>query len=223
MGIDVIPFEERFVAPAAELLAADHAPAGKARLELCDVDVASRLVSAWHDTGPAIAVVDDGTLLGFVAATPADRHDDQHSSIRLHQHASAPRGKREIYRRLYRALAGQLIDLGGFEHAIALSASHHDVVTSLFELGFGIDQIKGLRATSSPIQTVQATQDAQDARDVQVRQANANDLKDLLSLTVELQKFHAGPPALRPALFNLRSRRARTVSTCPQQRSAWLP
>ena len=194
MSLDVVPFEGRLVERAAALLAAAHESA--AGLDLGDVDVARRLVEGWQDTGPAVAAVEDGTLLGFMAATLADRHECQRARIRMHQHAAAHGADREIYRRLYGVLAGRLAELGAFEHTVVVSASHDDVVTCLFELGFGADQIKGLRPVSAPIRTV---------RDVRLREADAGDMEDLLRLTVELQRFHAEPPALRPAFVDLRS------------------
>ena len=197
--MDVVPFEGRFAEPAAVLLAGDYAPAGEggSTLDLSDVDVARRLVDAWQGTGPAVAAVDDdGMLIGFMAATLADCPGQQHSRIRIQQHASAQHGKREIYRGLYAALAERLTVLGGFEHTLAVSAAHSDVITCLFELGFGVDQIKGLRPTSSPIGAV---------LNVRLREAVAGDMEDLLKLAVELQQFHAGSPILRPALADLRS------------------
>jgi len=197
--MDVVPFEGRFAEPAAALLAVDYAPAGEggSTLDLSDVDVARRLVDAWQGTGPAVAAVDDdGMLIGFMAATLADCPGQQHSRIRIQQHASAQHGKREIYRGLYAALADRLTVLGGFEHTLAVSAAHSDVITCLFELGFGVDQVKGLRPTSSPIGAV---------RNVQLREAVAGDVEDLLKLAVELQQFHAGSQILRPALADLRS------------------
>lgn len=198
MGLDIVPFEGLFAEPAALLLAGAHPPAGEdgSALHLSDVDVSRRLVTAWQGTGPAVAAVDDGTLLGFMAATLEDGFGHQHSRIRMHQHASVRRGEREVYRRLYAALADRLTALGGFEHTVAVSAAHSGVITCLFELGFGVDQIKGLRPASSPIGTAQG---------VRLREAEAGDMEDLLRLTVELQQFHAGAPNLRPALADLRS------------------
>ncbi|WP_030769883.1 GNAT family N-acetyltransferase [Streptomyces sp. NRRL F-2664] len=198
MGLDVVPFEGLFVEPAALLLAGAHPPAGEARsaLDLSDVDASRRLVAAWQGTGPAVAAVDDGTLVGFMSATLEEGFGHQHSRIRMHQHASVQRGQREVYRRLYASLADRLTAMGGFEHTIAVSAAHSGVITSLFELGFGIDQVKGLRPASPLIAT---------AERVQLREAEAGDMEDLLRLTVELQQFHAGTPNLRPALADLRS------------------
>ncbi|MEV8367496.1 GNAT family N-acetyltransferase [Streptomyces niveus] len=197
--MDVVPFERHFIEPAAALLADDHPPPadGGPALDLAEIDVARRLLDQSYDTGPAVAAVDDGTLLGFMAVTTTHGPEQRHARIRLHQHASARRRKRAIYRRLYAALAGQLTALGAFEHTVVVSAAHDDTVTALFELGFGADQIKGARPTSAPIETRQGG--------VRPREADADDLEDLLDLTVELQRFHASSPILRPALVDLRA------------------
>ncbi|MFI0464807.1 hypothetical protein ACH347_12060 [Saccharopolyspora sp. 5N102] len=115
----------------------------------------------------------------------------QLARIRLQQHASVPEGRREIYRRL----SGQLIAVGAFEHSVVVAAAHRPVITCLFELGFGIDQVKGLRQVE-PIGAAGA---------VDVREAGAEDLAELLDLTVELRRFHAAPPILRPALRDARA------------------
>ncbi|MET9555332.1 GNAT family N-acetyltransferase [Streptomyces sp. NPDC006645] len=198
--MDIVPFARRFVEPAAALLAHGHHPppaGGGPALDLGDTDVARRLLEQSYDTGPAVAAVDDGTLIGFMAVTTTDGPEQRHARIRLHQHAAERHGRRAIYRRLYAALAGRLTALGAFEHTAVVSAAHHDTLTALFELGFGADQIKGARPTSAPIRT------GRDA--APPREADTGDLADLLDLTVELQRFHARSPVLRPALVDLRA------------------
>ncbi|MFD8085969.1 GNAT family N-acetyltransferase [Kitasatospora sp. NPDC059722] len=189
MGLDVVPFEERFAEPAATLLAGEHPDGG---LDLADPVVARRLVAAWQGAGPAVAAVEGGELVGFLAASVDGVPGPQQASIRLQQHAAVGGRKREAYRRLYAALAGRLAAVGRFEHTITVSAVHGEVTTALFELGFGIDQIKGLRPAV-----------ASTGQDVRLREAGPTDLRRLLELTVELQQFHATSPILRPALLDV--------------------
>ncbi|MEU8516939.1 GNAT family N-acetyltransferase [Kitasatospora sp. NPDC048722] len=189
MGLNVVPFEGRFVEPAAALLAEGHPDGG---LDLADPAAARRLVAAWQGTGPAVAAVDGGELVGFLAASVDGVPGPRQASVRLQQHAAVDGRKREAYRRLYAALAGRLAAVGRFEHTIAVSAVDGEVTTALFELGFGIDQIKGLRPA------VVSTE-----QDVRLREAGPADLRRLLELTVELQQFHATSPILRPALLDV--------------------
>ncbi|MEE1786180.1 GNAT family N-acetyltransferase [Streptomyces sp. SP17BM10] len=189
MGLDVVPFEGRLVEPAAVLLAGgrpDGAP------DLADPAVARRLVAAWQGTGPAVAAVEGGELVGFLAASVDGVPGPQRASVRLQQHAAVAGRKREVYRRLYSALAGELAAVGRFEHTIAVPAADGEVTTALFELGFGIDQIKGLRSAR-----------ASSGEATRLREAGPADLRRLLELTVELQQFHATSPILRPALLDV--------------------
>ncbi|MEV0088762.1 GNAT family N-acetyltransferase [Saccharopolyspora sp. NPDC050642] len=192
MDLEIVPFDGRFTGQAARLIAGDHASTGT---DLAEADVAERLVAQWQGDGPAVAAVARGELAGFMAASAPASPGGQLARIRLQQHASVPEGRREIYRRLYGALSGQLTAVGAFEHSVVVAAAHRPVISCLFELGFGIDQVKGLRQVE-PIGAAGA---------VEVREADAEDLAELLDLTVELQRFHAAPPILRPALLDLRA------------------
>ncbi|MEV0696521.1 GNAT family N-acetyltransferase [Saccharopolyspora sp. NPDC050389] len=192
MDLEIVPFDDRFAGQAAQLIAGDHASTGT---DLADADAARRLVAEWQGDGPAVAAVAQGELVGFMAASAPAFPGHQLARIRLQQHASVPEGKREIYRRLYGALSEQLTAVGAFEHSVMVAAAHQPVITCLFELGFGIDQVKGIRQ-AAPIGAAGTTE---------VREAGAEDLSELLDLTVELQRFHAAPPILRPALLDLRA------------------
>ncbi|MCB5907395.1 GNAT family N-acetyltransferase [Streptomyces pinistramenti] len=194
MDLEVVPFESRFTEPAAALLAGGHRQAqGAGALDLADVEVARRLVDAVLDAGPAVAAVRDGRLVGYLAAALTGPPGDQRARIRIHQHAAAPTGRRQTYRALYAALSGHLVAAGRFEHTVLVAAGHRDVTDCLTELGFGIDQIKGIRPPQPPPAT---------ARAARVRPARPEDLAEL---TLESQKFHAQPPMLRPALIDLRA------------------
>ncbi|HEY3501778.1 MAG TPA: GNAT family N-acetyltransferase [Actinocatenispora sp.] len=190
MGLAVVAFEVRFVRPAAALLAARHAddPHGP---DLRDPDVAHRVVRAWQGSGPALAAVRDGELVGFLAATLPAPPGNPVARVRLAQHAAADR---DTYRRLYAALAGRLTAAGRFEHSIVVPAG--DTVGHLVELGFGIDQIKGLRPVGPP-------EAAGAPAGVTVRPADPEETGVLLRLVLELQRFHAASPMLRPALIDL--------------------
>jgi GNAT superfamily N-acetyltransferase len=192
--LDLVPFDDRFVAPAAALLAGAHPPA----VDLADVAVAGRLVTGWRDAGPAVAAVRDGELVGFMAAALTGPPAYQAARVRLQQHAAAAADTRTIYRRLYAALSGRLVAAGAFEHSVVVSAEHRDTLSCLHELGFGVDQVRGLRPLTPPPAT------APDTR-VRLRPARADDVPRLLELTVELQRFHASPPMLRPALLDQRA------------------
>ncbi|MCF6474638.1 GNAT family N-acetyltransferase [Nonomuraea sp. MG754425] len=194
MSLEIVPFEDGFVEQAAALLAGAHATGG---WTLADADVARRLVTAWQGSGPAVAALRDGRVTAFMAATGPAHPGGQSARVRLSQHACAPPGRRGAYRSLYAALSGRLTGLGAFEHALVLPAHDQDAITCFFELGFGLDQVRGFQSVTRA--------GAPATAGVRVRAARPEDLPRLLDLTVELQGFHAGAPMLRPALVDLRA------------------
>lgn len=80
--------------------------------------------------------------------------------------------------------------IGGFTHTIAVSADDLEAVTAWFELGFGVDQVKGIQ----PVHAIKAPAGAQ------VREAGLADVDALVDLAIDLTRFHAESPMLRPAL-----------------------
>ncbi|MFJ2557569.1 MULTISPECIES: GNAT family N-acetyltransferase [unclassified Streptomyces] len=201
MRTEIVPFESGFVAQAANLLAETHTHVGTGTgaLDLADADVARRLVAQWQGTGPAVAAVRDGALTGFMAAGLPCTPGEQWARVRLPQHACArSQDRRATYRSLYAALSGQLVSIGAYEHALEVSADDHDTISCFVELSFGIDHIRGFRPVARP------EAPAGPPRGTRLRTARAGDLDRMFDLAVELQRFHAGPPALRPAPPDLR-------------------
>lgn len=109
-------------------------------------------------------------------------------------HATTPDNRREIYRRMYGRLAADLTKMGGFTHTIAVRSADGPTVESWFELGFGLDQVRAVRSLP---RSAMATNGSSV---VQVRQARPDDLDEMVELAVEVTRFHAGSPMLRPAL-----------------------
>jgi GNAT superfamily N-acetyltransferase len=144
------------------------------------------------------------------------------AKIRLQQHAAIGDDLRMTYRRMYQALSERLAAIGCFEHTVTVDADRPEVLNSFVELGFGFDQIKGLRPLTPvapvqrPTQTVRpSTQPIplsapmpvapipNQVGGVLLRVAVAADLPRIVDLTWELQQFHAETPMLRPAAVDL--------------------
>lgn len=134
------------VSEAAELLSdawQEPHPTG-CRAAISDPPTAEQRIEATL-TYPSVAAMEDGRLLGYLAATPPRPPGDA-VGIKAAMHATAPENRRDIYRRLYAQLADDLTKIGGFTHTIAVNHSDRATVESWFELGFGIDQVKGVQA-----------------------------------------------------------------------------
>jgi GNAT superfamily N-acetyltransferase len=189
VSLRVCPFEESYVWPAAELLASQY----PSIVEFSEISTARRLVDSWRRSCVSVAAVRDGELVGFLAATLPETLGEPLAKIRPEQHCAAPDGRRDIYRSLYGALSGQLVAVGAFEHMVTVVTVHADVLQHFFELGFGVDQIKGRRLLTRLSNVPQG---------VTVRPARVDDIAELVDLAAEVTLFHAEPPMLRPALGN---------------------
>ena len=142
-------------------------------------------------SGLTVAAVQDKRLVGYLAA-PAPRPPGETVMIKAAMHATTVTNRRGIYREMYRHLAAQLTEIGGFTHTIALDSNDPDTVNAWFELGFGVDQVRGVQpvpASHSP-----------GVCELKARAARLDDLPAMDELTVELTRFHAHSPMFRPAL-----------------------
>ncbi len=195
--------------PASDLLSAAHRNphASGCAAALSDLTVARQRLEPVL-TMPAVAALSQGRLIGYLAAQPP-RPPGQSSRIKPAFHATRPDRRREIYRQLYTGLAGQLTRIGGFSHTITVGADDSDAVATWFELGFGADQVKGVQRVR-PIETTNGPP---------VREAGVTDLDAMIELAIELTRFHAESPMLRPALSDHDQIRAGFVHGIADERS----
>lgn len=182
------------VSKAAELLSdtwREPHPTG-CRAAISDVTAAEQRIEAFL-TYPSVAAVQDGQLLGYLTAPPP-RPPGEAIGIKAAMHATTGKHRRGVYRRLYAQLADDLTKIGGFTHTIAVNYSDRATVDSWFELGFGIDQVKGVQALD------RSGAGASSLPDIHVREARASDLDQMTEQAIEVTRFHANSPNFRPAL-----------------------
>jgi GNAT superfamily N-acetyltransferase len=135
--------------------------------------------------------MESGTLLGFLIAVPPTIPAPSSLRIMDVHHAADPAQARHVYRTLYEAIAGRLVRLGVFSHRILVLTSPPTAFMAFFEMGFGVDQVKGVR----PI-----TPELRPSSRCVVEPATLEDVDDLVELWVELTTFHSRSPILLPAL-----------------------
>ncbi len=186
-----MPLEAQHVEAAADLLSRAHGEAAERSgwvSSVADRAVARDFVEASRLSGPAVVAMEGSSPVGFTivplpgAPGPGARWNDRH-------HASEPDRARDAYRHMYAAVASRLVAAGCFNHSVAVLSSS-GAVEVFFELGFGVDQIKGFRPVESG-----AGVSAGD-----VRPAVDDDLDALVELSTELLQFHSTSPILRPSL-----------------------
>ena len=84
------------------------------------------------------AALDESQLLGFIMSPTANN-----GTARIRQYEHAARGdRRDVYRRLYAAVCAEI---AAARHQVDVLADDIVAVQTWMELGFGIDQIKGIR------------------------------------------------------------------------------
>jgi GNAT superfamily N-acetyltransferase len=188
----VWPFSDVHV-PAAASLLSEVQRVGSAGLTsvVADLREASRALCDARERGLGVTAVEGSDVAGFLIAplppSPA------HGGVRITDvhHAATPERARFLYRTMYEALAGRLVRLGVFTHRILVLAEPTMPVTALFEMGFGVDQIKGVR----PVEAGLAPHIG-----CLVERASIDDVDDVVDLWIELDKFHSRSPILGPAM-----------------------
>src|SRR5579885_3428492 len=162
--MQIVPFTEEQIDPAAALLAACGAaererepalPAWLAGREGARAAIA-RALAAPHATG--LAALDAGRLAGFLIGAIEFPAPLSHRSLMdppragwITWHAAQPAQAAQSYRALYAALAARWLAAGSFAHHIGVRAGDRAALDAWFALGFGQIAAHGVR-TVSPLQ-----------------------------------------------------------------------
>jgi GNAT superfamily N-acetyltransferase len=91
----------------------------------------------------------------------------------------------DAYRHLYATLAGDWVSRGFRDHYVIVPVLD-DVVATFFGLGFGLEQIHGIRSLEDV--------EVRDLPDVEVRRATADDLPQLVPLLDAIAVYQEGSP-----------------------------
>ena len=150
-------------------------------------------------TGPAVVALDDGDVVGFIIAPLPRVPGTGASRTKVVHHAARPSVARDAYRQMYEQLAGALVAAGCFDHSVPVLTDQQTVLMALFELQFGIDQIKGTK-------TLPGNLDERPSDTI--RTAHPDDIDRLVELCIELTQFHSRSPMLAPTLFDVSRARA---------------
>jgi GNAT superfamily N-acetyltransferase len=235
-SLEVVAFDDAHVAGAAALVADEHRAVGVERPgfepALADRGVARAAIDAGRRAGPGVAALAGRELVGFVVSSldprgdapaaraagawpsPASLGGARRARVGLAHHGAAVAERRAAYRAMYTALAGRFVALGCFRHQVGVPVGSGDTVRAWFELGFGVDQVHGVRSTR-PLGVA--------VPDVDVRPARPGALGAVAGLAVDLQVFHARSPMLEPVFVSPAAARASLEWTLRDDRSAiWV-
>ena len=193
-------FDEGHLDAAATLLAESlgmHAQDTGLPYTFTDSASARTAIADALQTGPGVVALDDSVVVGFMIGPLPKVPGSGDSRIKIVHHATSAPVARDAYRRMYERVARDLVGAGCFEHVVLVSTGQPAALAALFELRFGVDQIKGVRP-------LVGTPDIEPGGET-IRRAELGDLDRLVELSIELAQFHARSPMLTPALLDVAS------------------
>lgn len=187
----IVPFAPDHILPAAALVAEAVARL-TATVPLVpatwsDPAMVARVIAGLADRGAGLAVVDDGELQAFQAATMLDGHGGRWSYTPDIGHAATGPDPARLRERLYAGLAETWIRGAVPEHVITVLADDTTAIAALRSLGFG-DHVIDLLRDLSPIETPDLP------AGTVVRQGVPTDAKAVLSLDLGLRRHLATSP-----------------------------
>jgi len=160
--MDIRPFCDDHIIPAAELLAARHrrhrqlCPLLPARFE-DPAEARKALLTEWRKPWTSGATAfEAGRMLGYLFADAQfDELMGRSAWMRIAGHALADDVDADLYHELYAAAAGEWLSLGCFNHYIQVMTVDRPVLDTWCALSFGQQQAHALRpileSDSSPI------------------------------------------------------------------------
>lgn len=146
---------------------------------------------------PGVVAIAGSSVVGFMIASLPDTPGPTTARLSAAHHAARPAYARPVYRRLYEATANRLVAAGCTYHSLPMPVGATEAVVAFFELGFGVDQIKGAVAVGDYVRSSSGSDG--------VRAASAADVDQVLALAIELTKFHSRTPMFQAAILDVPS------------------
>lgn len=149
-GLEIVPFADEHLEPAAELLAERHARHRAAEPLLpADVDFRAQLESEWQADGASgvIAFAGDAAA-GYLVARPLPYGHSSLTWMLAGIAGHAVEGDPELARDLYAAAAGAWVDAGHLRHAVFVPSFDEALVDAWFRLSFGGSAVLAMRETA---------------------------------------------------------------------------
>jgi ribosomal protein S18 acetylase RimI-like enzyme len=198
MKLEIVPFGEEHLEPAAELVAARQVRLRRADAALperwCDPAEARTLVeaAASADGAHGVAAWIGGSLGGFLVGAPRiDATWDRSAWVELAGHAVAP-DLPDLARDLYAAWSARIVrELGITRHLVNVPASDPAAIEAWHQLDFGQMHANALRSTD-------ASDLGPPAPGIRVRRAGASDAAILEATSEVIWREQVGPPSWSP-------------------------
>lgn len=208
MAVSIVPFEEKHLQGAADLLAARHARDRMREPSLPDAFESPEAVLPFVEkqygdgTSPGVIAMRDGEPTGFLlpnAVLPGPRTFQAHflpprtMYIPYQSHGLADGEDASLYRELYAALAGTWVHRGYYNHFI--NVPHEDAAAreAWDSIGFGRHVTFVTRDAAIPVEGAQPS-------DLEIHQAGEEDASVIAGLNELLWEHHALSPVFNPHL-----------------------
>jgi GNAT superfamily N-acetyltransferase len=189
--VSIVPFAPDHVPAAAVLVAAGVARLRRSAPALpvawTDPAVVGRVLGGLVERGAGLAVIDDGELLAFQAATVIDGHGGKWSYTPDIGHAAPLDSSGRMRERLYAGLAEGWVQGACPEHVVTVLADDAATQGVLLRLGFGevvLDLVRDL----APVDGIDLP------ATVTIRRAEARDASALVGLDGGLRRHLQGSP-----------------------------
>ncbi len=232
MSITITTFDpQQHLDSAAALLAArqqrdrerdPRLPAAFVMPEACRPIIEASL--AQHG-GRGVMAHDGAEPLGFMIMTPqlfapthflASFFPPRSAAASYQQHAAKGGMEYDVYREMYAVLAAHWVNLGYFDHLVAVAPSDAPLAEAWASLGFGRNAVAAMRGVG-PTDKPQAK--------IEMHQASAEDADVIFKLAEELTIHHARSPIYWPYLRETDESShdmQRGLLTDPQANAHWV-
>ena len=195
MPIEIVPFRQEHLAPAAELVAgryrAERQRVGALPARYEDPAVIGPMLERLRQAEAGVAALRAGRLAGFLVARLLPAFRGKRSTYAPEwAHAATGDDRRRIYRDLYGQLSARWVANGCLTHVITLLAGDREVIDAWFWSDFGlmaVDAVRGL----GPVET--------SAAPAEIRRARPDDADAVVALGRQLQRHMAAAPTFLPA------------------------
>jgi GNAT superfamily N-acetyltransferase len=180
---EIIPFSDRHLDDAAELLARRHARHRQVEPLLPEVDYRAAVEAEWRTDGASgVFARSAGDAVGYLIGSPMSFPGG--TWLRAGIAGLALEGDAERMRDLYAAAAQRWFDDGHLHHAVFVPAHDRDLIDAWFRLSFGASAYLAMRDTGG--------EEPYDGG-VTIRPGTRDDFGDAARLDVEMHK------AMRPS------------------------
>jgi GNAT superfamily N-acetyltransferase len=200
MSLRIAPFGPEHLEQAAEMAAARYraaraqVPFLPARFERLEA-ILPRLEEHAGNV-PGVAAFCGDRLVGFLQSLLVNNRGERMAYVPDFGHAADAKGRSDLYRRMYAALADRWLANGCFLHAITLYPHEREAMEAWFSVGFGLAVIDALQPLAREWNAARLP------AGIDVRRGGPEDVDIVSPLEIALDRHLSASPAYLPLLID---------------------